>query len=62
MREVHGGGGYWSQDSPVQVLGGVELPAQVWVRWPGGKSFTVNVPVGAGEIQIGIDGQVTPAK
>jgi len=32
------------QDSPVQVLTGGDGPLQVWVRWPGGKSFTVDVP------------------
>src|SRR6267142_3118834 len=62
VREVHGGGGYWSQDSPVQVLTGGDGPLQVWVRWPGGKSFTVPVPAGAAEVVIGIDGQITRAK
>jgi len=62
VREVHGGGGYWSQDSPVQVLAGTEPPAQLWVRWPGGKSFTIDVPAGAAEIQVDIDGTVTASK
>ena len=62
VREVHGGGGYWSQDSPVQVLTGGQGSLQVWVRWPGGKSFTVDVPVGAAEIMIGVNGQVTRLK
>jgi hypothetical protein len=62
VREVHGGGGYWSQDSPVQVLAGRDGPLQVWVRWPGGKSFTVQVPSGAAEIQISIDAQVIRVK
>jgi hypothetical protein len=62
LREVHGGGGYWSQDSPVQVLAGVREPLQVWVRWPGGKTFTVDVPAGAAEIRIGIDGHVAQVK
>jgi hypothetical protein len=62
VREVHGGGGYWSQDSPVQVLTGGDRPLEVWVRWPGGKSYTVPVPPGAAEIQIGVDGQVTRIK
>jgi hypothetical protein len=59
MREVHGGGGYWSQDSPVQVLAGAKAPAQIWVRWPGGKSFTMDIPAGAAEVQISGDGQLT---
>ena len=61
-REVHGGGGYWSQNSPVQVLGGDKPPQQVWIRWPSGKSFTVEVPSAAVEIEIGIDGQMTRVK
>jgi len=39
VREVHAGGGYWSQDSPVQVLTGGDGPLQVWVRWPGRKEL-----------------------
>ena len=62
VREVHGGGGYWSQDSPVQVLGGTKFPTQVWVRWPGGKSSIADVPAGAAEIEVGIDGLVTRMK
>jgi hypothetical protein len=62
VREVHGGGGYWSQDSVVQVLGSSFAPAQIWVRWPGGKTFTVDVPAGAAEVQLGIDGTVTRIK
>ena len=37
VREIHAGSGYWSQDSAVQVLGIPEPPAQIHVRWPGGK-------------------------
>jgi hypothetical protein len=62
VREVHGGGGYWSQDSPVQVLTGDKAPDQIWIRWPGGKSFTVDVPAGAAEVEISIDGQVSIVK
>jgi hypothetical protein len=58
-REIHAGSGYWSQDSVVQVLGGgPETPSQVWVRWPGGKITTSDVPA-ASEINIGFDGTVT---
>jgi hypothetical protein len=59
VREVHGGSGYWSQDSPVQVLANRDSPAQLWLRWPGGKTFTVDVPPSATEVQVGIDGSVT---
>jgi enediyne biosynthesis protein E4 len=58
VREVHGGSGYWSEDSPVQVLGNVTPPVQLWLRWPGGKNFTVDVPPHATEIQVGLDGSV----
>jgi hypothetical protein len=36
-REVHGGSGYWSQDSAVQVLAIPQTPTRLEVRWPGGK-------------------------
>ena len=39
-REIHGGSGYWSQDSAVQVMGCPEIPTQIWIRWPGGKTTT----------------------
>src|SRR5207302_2726615 len=34
VREIHGGSGYWSVDSPLAVLGYAEPPTQLWVRWP----------------------------
>ncbi len=53
LREVHAGSGYWSMDSPVQVMAGAEAPRQVWVRWPGGRiTTTTEVPAGATEIII----------
>ncbi len=55
-REIHGGGGYWSQDSPTQILATPEPPTQLWVRWPGGLEKTYEVPVGAKEIRVKIDG------
>jgi enediyne biosynthesis protein E4 len=58
VREVHGGGGYWSQDSPVQVLCSAQPAEQIWVRWPGGKTFTADLPREAKEIEIGIDGKL----
>ena len=58
LREVHGGSGYWSQDSLVQILARTDAPAQLWVRWPGGKSFVVDVPTGAAEVQVGVDGSL----
>src|SRR6185503_15799075 len=57
-REIHAGSGYWSQDSPVQVLGTAELPTQIWIRWPGGRSTTTDVPPNVAEITI--DSTVAP--
>jgi hypothetical protein len=59
VREIHGGSGYWSEDSPVQVLANVDPPAQLWLRWPGGKTFTVDIPPSSAEIQVGFDASVT---
>lgn len=36
-REIHCGSGYWSQDSPVQVLGRSGDGGVIQVIWPGGK-------------------------
>jgi hypothetical protein len=55
-REIHGGSGYWSQDSAVQVLGAPETPTQVWVRWPGGAISTVVVPAGGKEVTVRYQG------
>ena len=52
LREVHGGSGYWSQDGAVQVMATPEEPKQVWVRWPGGKTVTAELPSGAKEIEV----------
>ena len=61
-REIHAGSGYWSQDSAVQVLATPETPTQVWVRWPGGKQTTSNVPPNAREIRLTMDGSVSVLK
>ena len=58
-REVHGGSGYWSQDSAVQVMSLGEAAArEVQVRWPGGKATTGQVLEGAKEIRVTADGNV----
>jgi hypothetical protein len=51
-RELHAGSGYWSQDSPVPVLGASQPPTRLWVRWPGGKTTTTPVPAGAKEVTL----------
>lgn len=52
VHEIHAGGGYWSQDAAVQVLGTPETPKAIWVRWPGGTTNIFEVPAGAREIAI----------
>jgi len=52
MREVHAGGGYWSQDSATQVLG-LDGPAEaLLVRWPGGATTKTALAPGAQEILV----------
>jgi hypothetical protein len=58
VREVHGGSGYWSQDSVVQVMAMPEAPTLIRVRWPGGKTTASEIPPGATEIVVGADGKI----
>ncbi len=60
-REVHGGSGYWSQDSAVLVMNLPERPERLQVRWPGGKTVEVPLPTEAREIRVGTDG-LLPAR
>ena len=57
-REIQAGSGYWSQNGAVQVMGMPEPPTQLWVRWPGGKTVTADVPPGAREIELDADGKL----
>ena len=58
-REVHGGSGYWSQDSAVVVMSlGAQEPQEIQVRWPGGKTTTGKIPAGAREIRVTADGKI----
>jgi len=61
-REIHCGSGYWSQDSFVQVLATPEVPSQIWVRWPGGKTNAWALPPGAREIIVAAAGQMKVVK
>jgi hypothetical protein len=57
-REIHAGSGYWSQDSAIPVMA---MPASVdgiWVRWPGGRVTTMDVPAGAKEITVDSEGRL----
>jgi hypothetical protein len=52
VREIHAGSGYWSQDSSVQVMALPATPANIWVRWPGGKTVSRTIPPNAHEMEI----------
>lgn len=57
-REIHAGSGYWSQDSPVQVLATPEPPTEIHVRWPWGKWGRGAVPPGTREVVVDAAGQI----
>ncbi len=57
-REIHAGSGYWSQDSAVQVLAVPKASSNLWVRWPGGKTTTSEIPREAKEISLDMAGKV----
>jgi hypothetical protein len=61
-REIHGGSGYWSQDSTTQVLATPETPSAISVRWPGGRVTTNAVPAGAREIAPGLQGTLNVSR
>lgn len=54
-REIHAGGGYWSQDSAIAILGGGPF-SSVEVRWPDGHRTETPVAPGVGEITVRPDG------
>jgi hypothetical protein len=58
VREIHARSGYWSQGSAVLVMAIPEPPAQIQVRWPGGKTTTSSVPPNAKDISIDVEGNV----
>jgi enediyne biosynthesis protein E4 len=58
IREVQGGSGYLSQNSAIQVLANPDAGGKIWVRWPGGKETTTDIPAGASEITIDMEGKV----
>ncbi|OLD48245.1 MAG: hypothetical protein AUI63_03335 [Gemmatimonadetes bacterium 13_1_40CM_2_60_3] len=60
VREIHGGSGYWSQDSTVMLLSVPETPSRIWVRWPGGKVTTTPIPDQVKEISVDRDGKLIP--
>jgi hypothetical protein len=62
LREIHAGSGYWSQDSPVTVLGKAGEPSKFWLRWPGGKIVVLDLPPNAREINVSVDGVIRRVK
>ncbi len=52
LREIRSGGGYWSQDSVVQVLGSREAAQEVEVRWPNGQRAGKTVPASSREVEV----------
>ena len=52
MREVHGGSGHWSSDSPVIVLSTPVVPRSVEVIWPGGTRVRTPVPPYSREVRV----------
>ena len=58
-REIHGGSGYGSQDSVVQVMGASAQPVKLHVRWPGGKMTDTPLPSQARKVVVDITGSIT---
>jgi hypothetical protein len=56
-REIHAGGGYWSQDSVVAVLATPQKPTGLWCRWPGGRTSLTALP-DAREVTVDAEGQL----
>jgi hypothetical protein len=51
-REIHAGSGYWSQDSSTQVLASSGASRELSVRWPGGATSTVLIPLNSTQITV----------
>jgi hypothetical protein len=60
-REIHAGGGFWSQDSAVQVMSVSPSDDKIVIVWPGGRKTISNLPTGAKEIAVNADGKILPA-
>jgi enediyne biosynthesis protein E4 len=52
LREIHAGAGYWSQSSPVIVLGKAGAPTAALVRWPDGQTSSAPVSPTSQELVI----------
>jgi enediyne biosynthesis protein E4 len=58
-REIQAGSGYWSQNSPVQVMAAPTTPTAIVVRWPDGTTTTSDIPPYAHEIRVHPDATLT---
>ena len=61
-REIHGGSGYLSQDSPVAVLAARAEIEELTVHWPGGKKVSYSCPPGAREVSAAVSGELKQTK
>jgi len=57
-REVHAGSGYWSQDSPIMVMGLAGTADKIRIRWPGGKVTETALPAKTNEVTINYSGKL----
>jgi hypothetical protein len=60
VREIQCGSGYWSQNSPMQILATPEPPTELLVQLPGGKMATNAIPPESKEIRLDRNGQKFP--
>jgi hypothetical protein len=57
-REIHGGAGYWSQDSAAQVFGFREGLKGIWIQWPDGRVSEIDITPLTREIAVNWDGKI----
>ena len=51
-RTLQAGSGYCSQDATTQVLGMLEFPVALWIRWPGGREQTVAIEANTWTLRV----------
>ncbi len=62
VQEVQAGSGYLSQNSLTRIFAMPDLAAELWVRWPGGKTTLSAIPAGAKEIEADASGKLRVLK
>jgi hypothetical protein len=58
VREIVAGSGFWSQNSPIQVLASPGPDATLSVRWPGGKTTRSKIPAGVKAVVVDAAGML----